>query len=144
MLLDQNDTAFVDNVLDEFAAWLQTVGDPYPDDSVANAAVFIDWRRRHFAADLAAFDEDDVVEFLLDWCPRRITMPAEASSWFCASIGALLEFLGNTGRLGGRRQARGRAKQLGHEPRIRHAEHDVRSGQQPESDLESPRFQSAG
>jgi hypothetical protein len=97
MLLDQNDTAFVDNVLDEFAAWLQTVGDPYPDDSVANAAVFIDWRRRHFAADLAAFDEDDVVEFPLDWCPRRITMPAEASSWFCASIGALLEFLGNTG-----------------------------------------------
>ena len=44
---------------------------PYPDDSVANAAVFIDWRRRHFAADLAAFDEDDVVEFLLDWCRRR-------------------------------------------------------------------------
>jgi hypothetical protein len=35
-----------------------------------------------------AFDEDDIVEFLLDWSPRRITMPADAASWFCASIGA--------------------------------------------------------
>jgi hypothetical protein len=75
-------------LLDEFHAWLHTVGDPYPDDRVANATAFVDWRHSHSTGDLGAFDEDDIVEFLLDWSPRRITMPADAASWFCASIGA--------------------------------------------------------
>ena len=88
-------------LLDEFHSWLSTVGDPFPDDSVANAAVFVGWHRSNSTRHLDMCDEDDIVEFLLDWCPRRATVPAEAAAGFCAVIGSFLEFLGNTGRLAG-------------------------------------------
>ncbi|WP_029112461.1 hypothetical protein [Mycobacterium sp. URHB0044] len=88
-------------LLDEFRSWMADAGDPYPDDTVANAAVFADWQRTHAGGGLGAVDEDQIVDFLLDWCPPRMTIDAEESTVFCASIGAFLEFLGDTGRLAG-------------------------------------------
>jgi hypothetical protein len=88
-------------LLDEFRSWMAAAGDPYPDDTVANAAVFTEWRRTHATGRLDAVNEDDVVDFLLDWCARRMTINAEESTVLCASIGSFLEFLGDTGRLAG-------------------------------------------
>ena len=101
MLLDQDFNTDT-KLLGEFASWLDAAGDPSPDDTAKIAAVFVNWRCGHSTATIDAFDEDDTVEFLLDWCPRSMmALPAEEASWFCASVGAFLEFLGETGRLAG-------------------------------------------
>lgn len=88
-------------LLDEFHSWLNTAGDPYPGDTVVNAAALVDWHRAQSTGSPTTLNEDDIVEFLLDWCPAGVTMSAEQSNVFCASIGAFLEFLGESGRLAG-------------------------------------------
>jgi hypothetical protein len=106
MRLDQE---FVDadrELLDEFASWLgeHEVG---TDATVADADVFTGWRRLYSTGVLDAFDEDDLVEFLLDWCPYKYVADPDK---LCASIGAFLEFLADTVRLAGGHE---RAAQLG-------------------------------
>jgi hypothetical protein len=98
--LDQDFLDFLDadrELLDEFASWLgaNEVG---TDATVADADVFTVWRRLHSTGVLDAFDENDVVEFLLDWCPRKYLVDPDH---MCASVGAFLEFLADTGRLAG-------------------------------------------
>jgi hypothetical protein len=88
MLLDHDSPTSDTGLLEEFGSWLDAAGDPYPTDTVVNASNLVDWHRARTTGDLATLNEDDIVEFLLDWSPRRITMPADAASWFCASIGA--------------------------------------------------------
>jgi hypothetical protein len=85
-------------LLEEFASWIDSTGEPDVDATVADADVFTFWRRVHSTGAIDAFDEDDIVEFLLEWCPRNYVADPDA---LCASIGAFLEFLGDTGRLDG-------------------------------------------
>jgi hypothetical protein len=97
MRLDQDFLDADRELLDEFASWLgeHEVG---TDATVADADVFTFWRRLHSTGVLDAFDEDDIVEFLLDWCPRKYVADPDH---VCASVGAFLEFLADTGRLAG-------------------------------------------
>jgi hypothetical protein len=131
-------------LLDEFRSWMAEAGDPYPDNTVANAAVFAEWRRTHATGRLDAVKEEDIVDFLLDWCARRMTINAEESTVLCASIGSFLEFLGDTGRLAGGFPARRRVKSLGHEPLRRRAQDVDEPGQLIQIHPDSPRFQSTG
>jgi hypothetical protein len=97
MRLDQDFLDADRELLDEFASWLgeNEVG---TDATVADADVFTVWRRLHSTGVLDAFDEHDLVEFLLDWCPRKyVADPYHV----CASVGAFLHFLAETGRLAG-------------------------------------------
>jgi hypothetical protein len=93
-------------LLDEFAAWLDA-GEREVDATVADADVFTVWRRLHSTGVLDAFDERDLVAFLLDWCPYKYVADPDQ---LCASVGAFLEFLADTGRLAGGTE---RAAQLG-------------------------------
>jgi hypothetical protein len=61
----------------EFGSWLDAAGDPYPTETVVNASNLVDWHRARTTRDLATLNEDDIVEFLLDWCPARTTISAE-------------------------------------------------------------------
>ncbi|MGV0742204.1 hypothetical protein [Mycolicibacterium sp. XJ870] len=89
-------------LLDEFAAFMASAGDPYPADTRSNVAVFVDWHRTHSARDVTTVDEDDIVEFLFGWVAARAQpMSDEESSVFCRSVGAFFEFLGDAGRLDG-------------------------------------------
>ena len=85
-------------LLDEFRCRLDAAGKPDVDATVADADVFTVWRRLHSTGVLDAFDEHDIVEFLIDWCPRKYVVDPDQVS---ASVGAFLEFLADTGRLAG-------------------------------------------
>ena len=103
VLLDHHHHASDTRLLEEFASWLRATGQPETDATVADADVFTFWRRVHSSGALDAFDEDDIVDFLLEWCPRKYVADPDQ---LCASVGAFLEFLGDTGRLaGGRKRA---------------------------------------
>ena len=98
MPLDPDYLASDRKLLDEFASWLDAGGETEPDAIVGDADVFTFWRRVHSTGVLDAFDEDDIVEFLLEWCPRKYVADPER---LCASVGKFLEFLGETDRMVG-------------------------------------------
>jgi hypothetical protein len=103
MLLNQDYRASDTTLLEEFAAWLTARGETDPEAIVGDAGVFTFWRRIHSTGVLDAFDEDDIVEFLLEWCPRKHATDADL---VCAAVGTFLEFLGDIGGLaGGRNRA---------------------------------------
>ena len=72
VLLDHHHHASDTRLLEEFASWLRATGQPETDATVADADVFTFWRRVHSSGALDAFDEDDIVDFLLEWCPRNM------------------------------------------------------------------------
>ncbi|OBC14324.1 hypothetical protein A5784_30600 [Mycobacterium sp. 852013-50091_SCH5140682] len=97
---DLNTTA--DELLAEFESFMRSAGDPYPADTSTNAGVFVNWHQARSADALSTVNNDDIVEFLLGWIPENSQpISAEEASTFCFSIGAFLEFLGDTGRLNG-------------------------------------------
>lgn len=45
--------------------------------------------------------EDDILTFLLDWCPRHLALPAEVAGEVCEALVEFSLFLGHRGRLRG-------------------------------------------
>lgn len=71
---------------------------------VRYAEGFVNWRAD---APLETLDEDDIITFLLDWCPRQLAIPAEVAGEVCDAIVEFTLFLGHTWRLrGGPQQGR--------------------------------------
>ncbi|MGV0870887.1 hypothetical protein [Mycolicibacterium sp. XJ879] len=96
--MDYDDPLSDTTLFKDFGTWLSAADDPFPLDTVSAAEVFVDW----FVArdnSLGAINEDDIVEYLLDWCPANMALTSEECHLCCASLGAFLEFLGDTGRL---------------------------------------------
>jgi hypothetical protein len=89
-----------DALLDEFSRWL---GQPEPDcaELAADIGIFLDWRHGYSTAVLDEFDDADIEEFLLGWCPRKLSAPAEDAEGMCRAVGAYVEFMARTGRLVG-------------------------------------------
>lgn len=50
---------------------------------------------------LDEFADADIEEFLLGWCPRKWSVPAEDADGICRAIGAYAQFMAQTGRLVG-------------------------------------------
>jgi hypothetical protein len=96
--LDQDYRAPDTRLLDEFASWRDGAGQPPPHEIAVDAETFLHWRGSYSTGVLDAFDEDEIVQFLLEWCPRKYVADPDR---LCASVGAFLEFLGDTGRLAG-------------------------------------------
>ncbi|WP_319431417.1 hypothetical protein [Mycobacterium sp. RTGN5] len=93
-----------DDLIEEFEDWLceQPLG--HGINYVSHARTFLRW---HAESSLATLDEHAIRSFLLDWCPRRLRLPADESWSVCETVVELLHFLGGTGRLpGGPERAR--------------------------------------
>ncbi|HET9254401.1 MAG TPA: hypothetical protein VFO16_04255, partial [Pseudonocardiaceae bacterium] len=86
-----------DEVLDDYAAWLAS-------SNVANAEAYdagvaLDWKWAYQDGELGRWTVADLDEFLLGWCPRKLTMPSEECAEFPASIRAFMTFLAARGLL---------------------------------------------
>jgi len=76
-----------------FERWLaaQHPGGVDPAGLAADAGLVLDWKWRYGDGNLGRWRTDDITEFLLDWCPRKLSVSPED----CLPIpGAVLAFLG--------------------------------------------------
>lgn len=88
-------------LLGEFETWATSRwGD---DDGTRRSDVdlLLDWRVNYSNSELQHYTKDDLQEFLLQWCPRKLSAPPETAGPMCQSIGRFIEFLSSTGRFGG-------------------------------------------
>ena len=90
-----------DQLLDEFESWLRERGSPDPDELVADAGLFVDWRWGYSSGEFNSYADADVAEFLVEWCPRKLSSPQEAATGICAAVAAFIEFMFTTDRLEG-------------------------------------------
>ena len=91
-------------MIEEFTDWLEERCAPRVDALADHAQSFIDWRAD---SPLMTIDDDAIRAFLLHWCPRQLSLPAEDSWQVCESVAEFVYFLGCTGRLrGGPERAR--------------------------------------
>ena len=90
-----------DALLDEFAGWLRDSRGPDRDKVVADVEMFLDWRYFYSSGVLDDFNDSDIAEFLLDWCPAKYAAPADVSHVVCRAVGTFIEFMASAGRLVG-------------------------------------------
>lgn len=99
---DDDFYALRDDLSDEFKVWLETRhGKSGCDEMVSDAGIFLDWRYNYSTGVLDVYEDQDVAEFLLEWCPRKLSAPPEAADGLCRSVAAFVEFLADTNRLAG-------------------------------------------
>ncbi|HET7719331.1 MAG TPA: hypothetical protein VFK43_05135, partial [Acidimicrobiales bacterium] len=58
-----------------------------------DAGLALDWKWGYAGGDLGHWTVADVGEFLLEWCPRKLSMPAEESATIPLALAALMAFL---------------------------------------------------
>ena len=120
-------------LIEEFTDWLNERDTPDTAAFASHAEMFLDWRE---SAPLATLDDDDLHEFLLGWCPRKLSMPAEESWEVCEAVAEFVCFLGATGRLeGGPERARAMMRTVIGltDALVPHPEHRSISIQRPEA-----------
>jgi hypothetical protein len=87
-----------DALIDEFADWLD---ERCPDDADVFAGHAESFLASRAGAPLESIGDSDIGTFLLDWCPRQFTLPADRSREVCEAVAEFVLFLGSTGRLRG-------------------------------------------
>lgn len=97
----EDETAFHarrDELGEQFAAWLRTHSVPGdPDD----AGLLMDWKWGYGDGALDHWRVADVDEFLLEWCPRKLSAAPQDCAGIPATVAAFVEFLAHTGMLAG-------------------------------------------
>lgn len=88
-------------LLDEFSAWLRAHRGPADHGLDDDAQTFLDWRWGYSSGELDRFERDDLHEFLLEWCPRKLSAPPEAVLDIVRGVVGYIEFLASTDRLVG-------------------------------------------
>ncbi|WP_299557466.1 hypothetical protein [uncultured Mycolicibacterium sp.] len=95
-------TATRERLLDDFARWLGERHDPVAADEVAaDAGLLLDWRFYYSNRVLDGYEDADLTEFLLEYCPQQVSLPAAAVDGLCWAVSVFIEFLADTGRLAG-------------------------------------------
>lgn len=85
-----------DELGEGFARWLNEhdlPGDPN------DAGLLMDWKWAYSDGRLDRWLVSDVDEFLLEWCPRKVVVPAKECAEIPISVAAFVEFLADTGML---------------------------------------------
>jgi len=96
-------------LLDQFAAWsADQLGD---DDGTrrSDAESFVEWFANYTDDELGDLQADALAEYLLRWCPARLSAPASIAPRLCESLESFVEYLHSAGLLEG---GAGRAAQL--------------------------------
>jgi hypothetical protein len=86
-----------DEVLDDYAGWL--AASHVSDAQAGDAGLAMDWKWGYQDGELGRWTVADLEEFLLGWCPRKLSMPAEQCAGFPSSIRAFMTFLAARGLL---------------------------------------------
>lgn len=72
-------------LLDEYAEWLASAN---VQAQAGDAGLLMDWKWGYQDGELARWTVTDLEEFLLGWCPRKLSMRAEHCADFPSSIRA--------------------------------------------------------
>ncbi|MGH9113171.1 MAG: hypothetical protein ACRDZN_12890 [Acidimicrobiales bacterium] len=92
-----------DQLLDRFGRWLAgtaRLGDADAAGTVGDAGLALDWKWSYGDGDLGRWRTGDVGEFLLEWCPRKLSVsPADCES-IPDALAAFTAFLDAEGLLG--------------------------------------------
>lgn len=94
-----------EELLDRFADWLsegKAAGTDI-DQLVGTASLLLDWKWGYADGELVAWETDHLHEFLLDWCPRKLSAGADDSAGTLEGLKAWLEFLDATDLAAGSR-----------------------------------------
>ncbi|MGH3905262.1 MAG: hypothetical protein ACRDTE_13890 [Pseudonocardiaceae bacterium] len=86
-----------DELLDDYAGWLASSN--VTEAQAGDAGLAMDWKWGYQDGELGRWTIADLEEFLLGWCPRKLSMPAEECAGFPRSIGAFMTFLAAQGLL---------------------------------------------
>lgn len=85
-------------LLNELEAWASGRSGLDAGESADNAALLLDWRFGYSTGELDRFTVGDVEEYLLEWCPRKLSFPTEAWPPVLRGARAWIEFLASTDR----------------------------------------------
>lgn len=88
-------------MLEDFETWLAAARPAEDRDLAGDAHLLLDWRWGYSTGELDDFGDGDIAEFLLEWCPRKLSAPPDAAAGLCRSAGVFIEFMAATGRLVG-------------------------------------------
>ncbi len=91
-----------DWLLDGFGRWLRGTARPgqeAPDDAVSDAGLALDWKFGYGDGHLGRWTADDINEFLLGWCPRKLSVSQEECAAIPASIASFTDYLAARGLL---------------------------------------------
>jgi len=90
-----------ESLVDRFERWLVAeglAGDEAP-EIAANAGLALEWKWGYGDGHLGRWRNGDITEFLLVWCPRKVSVPAANSLAIPGAVAALVTFLGAEGLL---------------------------------------------
>lgn len=99
---DEDDfVAARDSLVDRFEQWLvaeRLVGDDAP-EMAGDAGVALDWKWGYGDGNLTRWRTGDVTEFLLEWCPRKLSVSQADCLSIPAAVAAFAAFLHAEGLL---------------------------------------------
>lgn len=107
-----------DRLIKEFEHWYAQHGTGDPADAVSDVELLLDWKLDYADGVLTKWDRSDVHEFLLEWCPGKLSVSGADAATVPDSVGAYLTFLATQGLLGSApaaeltAYARGRAEEF--------------------------------
>ena len=98
-----DETAFFqrsDELATQFETWVRAsrIGVDPPAAS-GDASMLFNWKFSYADGDLSRWNTADLQEFLIEWCPRKVSGPADLMATIPENVGLVMEFLGTTGLL---------------------------------------------
>lgn len=85
-----------DDLLDQFFAWLQDragLSADAADEVATDASLALDWKFGYNGGSLVAWRLADLGEFLLEWCPRKLSVDPPDARSLPGSMASLVSFL---------------------------------------------------
>jgi hypothetical protein len=90
-------------LLGRFTIWLAREGRPYDeetDELIGDAGVALDWKWTYGDGELATWRTGDIAEFLLEWCPRKLSVTQADCITIPFALVSFLSFLDEEDLLG--------------------------------------------
>ena len=91
-----------DRLLAGFGGWLRDaarLSEPGADEAVSDASLALDWKFGYGDGHLGRWTAGDIAEFLLGWCPRKLTVSQEDCVTIPENVAAFTDFLAAQGLL---------------------------------------------
>jgi hypothetical protein len=85
-----------DRLLDGFGGWLETqpeLDEAAAHDAIVDAGIALDWKFGYGDGHLGRWTAGEVAEFLLSWCPRKLSVSQADSVTIPGSIAAFTDYL---------------------------------------------------